>query len=239
MSTAQNATPIFVRLAAFWGLFGVYAASLGLLTASSFMPHWLSKPFNSYTVGMTSLLARGAPYTWFHISAEQMTFVGLIVETVGLLSLLSWPKLAGVLTIALTAHRQWFLRLNADNPQLPNSPLCMFRSSHCFVLDLVHAGVIIAALLVYTSDRPLPELQLKFMKSLGFETRWMDRQIARLRSFLPEKTEQAYIAVQQAATQAAHRAQEAAQQAGATIHQATTAVEPAGGGGGGPHKKNI
>jgi hypothetical protein len=114
--------------------------------------------------------------------------------------------------------------------------LCLFASSHCFTLDLVHAGVIIAALLVYTSDRPLPELHLKFMKSLGFETRWMDRQVQKLRSFLPEKTEQAYFAIQQAATQAAHRATETAQQAQASIHQATAppAVEAGGG-----HKKNI
>jgi hypothetical protein len=115
--------------------------------------------------------------------------IGIVLDVLCISFLLTWPRTAGIMTIIGIINRQFFLRYNEDNPALPFSPLCAYKAPHCGTMDLFHLTLAGCALLVYMSDQPLPEMTLKLFRLWGFQVRWGDRLIAKLRQWLPEKQE--------------------------------------------------
>ena len=159
------------------------------MLAWAFASPFLPRKLNNFLSGMTSAAAQTPPYSWLRLSSDQVVMIGILLDVVNIGFLLTWPRMSGLITILGIINRQFFLRYNEDNPSLPYSPLCAYKAPHCGMMDLFHLALAACALLVYTSDRPLPEMTLKLFRMWGFELRWVDRLLAKFRQWLPEKHE--------------------------------------------------
>lgn len=170
-----------------WTMLYFFLSGFSVIMFSMFVPNILSKKYDNYLTAMTIVATQTPPYSWVGISANQMWFVMLAVDAVKIIALLSFPKLSGGLTLIGLAQRQFFLRYNEDNPGLPNSPLCAYKSPHCGVMDAVHLLIGICAAFVFMSERPLPELTTKFLNSMGIQApSWSEGWRQGFRKIVPE-----------------------------------------------------
>ena len=171
-----------------WVLLSLYLAGLWVITTWFAFPSLMSSKYYNYISAMTEVASQTPPYVWVGLSREQTMLVALVIDLVNIFAILTWPKLSGILALASLGNRQFFLRYNEENPALPSSPMCGYRSPHCGVMDMWHLGFAICGILVYNSENALPELTGKWIRSLGYHPpAWIQRWTSKLRAVAPEQ----------------------------------------------------
>ena len=181
----KEALPTLARVVSHWTLFGMFLAGAVIMNFFIWAPQFITGRLAKYSKAMGPMTINTPPYSWLGFSVEQLMIFGTIVDIAGIFGLFNWPKLAALIVFAMTAWRQLFLRLNINNSNLPNHPLCAYTSPHCMAVDLVHFGILTAAIFVFTSSLPMPETTLLLFKQLGINTRWLDRGLGKLREYMP------------------------------------------------------
>jgi hypothetical protein len=197
---------LFSKLVGNWVLFSLYISALWVIAGWVMFPSMLSRKYTNFISAMTSVAAQTPPYSWLGLTPEQTMGIALGIDLLNIMAILTWPKLSGVLALMALGNRQFFLRYNEDNPALPNSPLCGYRAPHCGNMDLWHLAFAICAVLVYNSEHALPELTVKFVRSLGYEPpRWVSRWTSKFRAIVPERRVEKPVAAESQPSEAARK----------------------------------
>jgi surface polysaccharide O-acyltransferase-like enzyme len=181
----KEAIPTAARVVSFWTLFAMFLTGAVIMNFFIWAPQAITGRAAKYSKAMGPLIADTPPYSWLGFSVEQLMMLGTMVDIAGIFGLFNWPKLSASIVFVMTAWRQMFLRLNMNNPNIPNHPLCGFMSPHCMAVDLVHFGILIAGVFVFTSAMPMPETTVLLFKQLGLNTRWLDRGLSKYREYMP------------------------------------------------------
>lgn len=181
----KESLPTLGRVVSYWALFGMFLTGAVIMNFFIWAPQALTGRIAKYSKAMGPMVANTPPYSWLGFSVEQLMIFGTIVDIAGLFGLFNLPKLSAWIVFASTAWRQFFTRMNITSPNMPNHPLCGYMSPHCLAVDLVHFGVLLAGVMVFTSPLPMPETNLLLFKQLGINTRWLDKGLSKFREYMP------------------------------------------------------
>ena len=171
------------RVLGHFTLLGVFMAGAVMMNAFLWTPQAITGPMGKFGREMGNLTVQMPPYVWLGFTVEQLMIFGTLLDVIGVLGLMNFPKLAASLVFIMTGWQQMFYRLNTD--KLPYHPLCGYTSPHCPTVDIVRLSILIAAVFVFTAPLPLPETTLAFLKQLGIGTQWMDSKLKKVREYMP------------------------------------------------------
>ena len=158
-----------VQAASYWVLFSRFALGFVMTNALLWAPWLVTERFRAHAEKLMHVIVNAAPYSWTHVSEDQLLVMGSILDLLGVLTLLVSPKLAAVGTMALTGWRQIFARINIKD--LPNSPMCGYEAPYCSVNDVLYIITLVASIVVFTARKPMVETHTHLLKLLGRHTR--------------------------------------------------------------------
>jgi hypothetical protein len=184
MST-KDTVILSARVVSFWVLFVAFALGATVGNLYLWAPQLFKGPATGWGGFARSMAAASMtlpPFKWFDFNVEQMILLGIMLDVVGMIGLMIAPKVSGGVILGLAGWRHIVMRTMKSSNEIPNHPLCGFKSAHCPLVDLIRLLTLTAAIIAVTSNQGLPETTLSLLKQMGLNTSKFEGMVRRIKN---------------------------------------------------------